>query len=542
MLVVMLATSPAWANSVKLLLAVGNNGGDPDDVALRWAHSDAEHFAQVFREVGGLTADNSVVLLEQSATVVRARLTGLARQAETLTRSGHQVLMLIYISAHARDGELHLSGSRLALTEVKALAAATKAQLRLIVVDACDSGALIRSKGGTAGDSPLELEQSAVAGQVMLTSSGPAEASQEWESLQGALFTHHMLTGLRGDADLEGDGNVTLHEATSYAYRRTVANAGALGQHPTFDLELAGSGEVVLTQLAIARSQVTFQAPLEGRYVVASVPRADVVAEVEKEKGRLVQIALPAGRYQVRKRLGPDVGLISVELPYGGSAVVDEATMVVKPLTEITAKGGVLELQPSSVMLVSTLQNETLTDAGARVRLGAAYRLTWSDFWVSAAVTVGASSFRAVGLTTSETSAAAMLSAGYRWQFSPVTPFVGLSAETVSVWQRFVRDDEAQIARVFRLGPLTPRNTWGASVGPTAGIEVALPWRFFAQLSAQVLARYLPADNQPAWSVGLQGALGFWTAATAGLVLAAGGLTALMIWVTHGLGAAPEPR
>ena len=45
--------------------------------------------------------------------------------------------------------------------------------------------------------------------------------------------------------------------------------------------------------------------------------------------------------------------------------------------------------------------------------------------------------------------------------------------------------------------------------------------------------------NSPA---GLQGALGFWTAATAGLVLAAGGLSALLIVVTRGLGAAPEQR
>ena len=56
--------------------------------------------------------------------------------------------------------------------------------------------------------------------------------------------------------------------------------------------------------------------------MVASQPRSDVVAEVDKQPGRPLRLAVPPGRYLVRKRAGASTGQLEVELPYGGERPV----------------------------------------------------------------------------------------------------------------------------------------------------------------------------------------------------------------------------
>jgi hypothetical protein len=56
-----------------------------------------------------------------------------------------------------------------------------------------------------------------------LFSSG--EAAQEWSFLRGSLFTHHLLAALRGAADIDGDGRVSLSEAYTHAFRHTTIGA-----------------------------------------------------------------------------------------------------------------------------------------------------------------------------------------------------------------------------------------------------------------------------------------------------------------------------
>ncbi len=88
---------------------------------------------------------------------------------------------------------------------------------------------------------------------VILTSSASDEDSQESDAIGGSYFSHHLASGLLGGADRSGDGRVTLFEAYAYAYDRTVADtaeSAAGAQHPTFSYDLAGNGDLVLTDVA----------------------------------------------------------------------------------------------------------------------------------------------------------------------------------------------------------------------------------------------------------------------------------------------------
>lgn len=54
----------------------------------------------------------------------------------------------------------------------------------------------------------------------MLTASRASEVSEEREELRHGVFTYYLLEGLRGSADLDGDGVITVDEISAYVSRK----------------------------------------------------------------------------------------------------------------------------------------------------------------------------------------------------------------------------------------------------------------------------------------------------------------------------------
>ncbi|MBF5041649.1 hypothetical protein FGE12_04560 [Aggregicoccus sp. 17bor-14] len=483
----------ARAETVRLLVAIGANVGDPDDAVLRFADDDAQRVRQVFVELGGVRADRALLVLNPPADAVRQRLSEVAGRIAELKAAGHDPVLTVYASSHAAGGVLHLGGTHLPLAELRDLARGAGARLTVVIVDACESGTLAKPKGGSAAPAfDVSLERLPLHGQVVISSSGPGESSEEWDSLQGSLFTHHLLTGLRGDADAEGDGKVSLAEAYAYAYRRTVAGAAGAGQHPAYAYDLAGTGDLVLTEPAGARSALVFPAELAGRYVVASQPRPDVVAEVEKQPGRALRLAVPPGRYLLRKRAGASTGLAQLELPYGGERAVREEDLVWRRFTEVAMKGGYLELRNSALLVLGQVGTGPVQDTGARLGAALGYRHTWGPWWGMGTFSAGGKGYRGVGLGVQERALGLGASAGYRWLRWTLVPQLGVGVELLALQQRFTRDREEAAA-----APLPSRRALGLGVGPVAGLEVPLPAQAFLLAQAQLLVRQLPAESGP---------------------------------------------
>jgi hypothetical protein len=150
-----------------------------------------------------------------------------------------------------------------------------------------------------------------------MASSSAQELSQESDELRGSYFTHHLVTALRGAADSDGDGRVSLDEAYRYAYRRTLASTEQTqvgGQHVTLETNLGGQGDVAMTYPAAAKSQLELPAPLEGRVLVQHSSSGSVVAEVQKAKGSAVKLAFPAGAYEAVVRTGPPLKVVKCRL------------------------------------------------------------------------------------------------------------------------------------------------------------------------------------------------------------------------------------
>jgi hypothetical protein len=118
----------------------------------------------------------------------------------------------------------------------------------VLIADACHAGGPARITTRSVQD-PLEKFMkmfTEATGRVYLASSRPEEKSQEKEELGNGVFTYYLLKGLRGEADADRDGVVTVEEAYDYAYERTKDETGG-AQHP--QKLFSGSGRFPLSVL-----------------------------------------------------------------------------------------------------------------------------------------------------------------------------------------------------------------------------------------------------------------------------------------------------
>lgn len=502
---VLLACLATAAEPVRLLVSLGSNYGRPEEVVLQHAEDDATRVRELFVELGNVEASRAVVLERPSATQVREKFAEVTGRVAELEASGRPVQLFVFATSHGRDGVLHLAGSELPVAELRELARKTGAALRVVIVDACEAG--VRQKGARRGPAyELSVKKPEVEGDVFLSSSGAHEAAQEWDALQGSLFTHHLLAALRGDADADGDGRVSLMEAYGYAERRTVSESVDVGQHPQFDVGVTGHGELVLTEPARARAKVTFDESLEGRFVVTSQPRPAVVIEVAKQRGRPLSLAVPPGRYLVRQTRGFSVALQELELPFGGAVAVDAKRFVTRDYGEVALKGGELEFHPHALLVGVGLDAPPLVGTPLRWNVGLGYRLSLGVWWGLASVGWGTTAYSGQQLSISEHRVVGRLAAGTRFWLGPLVVMVGGLSELSVLRQTFVRDREVEIAKSY--GPLPPRLGVGLAFGPLARVDVPLVGPLFVTVGLEAQVRWLPREDGAPWTVGGGGDLG----------------------------------
>jgi hypothetical protein len=118
--------------------------------------------------------------------------------------------------------------------------------------------------------------------------------------IQGSPFAAALRTGLRGAADVNGDGQVTLPELYDLIYERTVAQtlASASGaQHPVQSTHLESAGEVSLVQLSRS-SLIAFHGEQGlGHCYVMDKDEMRVLAELSSATE---QVFLPRDDYVVK--------------------------------------------------------------------------------------------------------------------------------------------------------------------------------------------------------------------------------------------------
>ena len=334
-------------------IVVGSNAGGPGQTDLRYAEDDAHRVARVLTDLGGYPANAIDVVVHPTPEQLRDHLAKLAERVQADTAAGRQARVFFYYSGHARAQGIDLGATEMPLTELRERLFAVHASLTVVVLDACQSGAFSRIKGAQpAADFSYSSRQHLDAtGVAVLASSSGSELSQESEELKSSYFTHHLLVGLRGAGDANGDGQVSIDEAYRYAYHQTLlatAETAVGGQHVTFEADLKGHGEVPLSYPRAATAQIVLPARIEGKTLVEDRRAHAVVAETYKAKGAAVRIAVAPGEYDVLVRDGDSLSRCPITAP----GEIDLAQCHREALVATSAKGGADWDDPHRYMVV----------------------------------------------------------------------------------------------------------------------------------------------------------------------------------------------
>ncbi|SHK86339.1 caspase family protein [Fibrobacter sp. UWEL] len=296
------ASHAAENNTIdRYVIAISANNGGKGRPMLRYAESDAKSFANVLKDMGGVKQQNLILIQEPSVSFLNSRMDDLDKIISANKGKNGREEILVYYSGHADEKGLRLGNEVYAWSEFRKRVDALSADVKIAVIDACGSGAITRAKGGVAVPAFMMDQSSDMKGYAFITSSTQDESSQESDKLKGSFFTHSLVSGLRGAGDLSGDGKVTLSEAYQFAFNETLQKTQSTmggAQHPSRDMNLAGTGDVVMTDLRSMGAGVTFDEYLEGRLFIRD-EKGSLVAELYKAAGRNMSLGLPAGNYEL---------------------------------------------------------------------------------------------------------------------------------------------------------------------------------------------------------------------------------------------------
>lgn len=498
--VTLFVTTKAIAAPRRALL-VGNSIGTAEQTPLRYTRDDVQRLSRVLTELGGVEAPNVSTLQDAPATQVIAALDALAAG-----KANKSELFVFYYSGHADASGLSLGATTLDIAVLLAKVAAVPADLRVVVLDACQSGAAIRAKGVTVGP-PIQvrIDTSDSTGLVVMSSSTAGEESFEADASKAAVFSLHLTTGLRGAADGDGDGIVTVSEAYRYAYAQTLRTTmlSASGtQHPMFRWDLAGQREPVLTRLA-ASARVQLHASDDGDFILFDGDERRVVAEVRVERGKTVQLSMTPGSYVVRKRSSRALRSAKIQLARGDDRVLDEDQMPGTPLVRMAKKGGLGNLA------ISAAAGQFWSGFGEDGFLQVAAGPEWErGYWlIGGQLTFGGGVQENLGLTTRE-----------RWLGVSTSALVGFRVGNLSL-----RGGPALGAHAISQSPENRPSQWSGAVrgGARLRIDLDLSSSMALVLFGEPQVALAPVDRagRNVAEIGSWGAT-FWLGYGAGIVAA----------------------
>jgi hypothetical protein len=404
-ILVILLGAIAWAVTAeapvplrRFALVAGSNDGGTGRVRLKYAETDARSIASVLQELGGVRAEDMVLLASPDLGRFQDALGRIAQMVKAPREMDERRELVFYYSGHSDDDGLILGKDRFSWEDLRGQINGISADVKVAILDSCSSGSLTRAKGGVARPAFLFDASADMKGYAFLTSASAEEAAQESDRIGASFFTHYLITGLRGAADTMGNGVVTLNEAYAFAFKETLAsteNTQYGPQHPAYDISLTGSGDLVLTDLRSASAGLTVAEEVKGRLYIRDAQGA-LVIELNKMEGQKVDLALEPGTYSVLldsqgRRLA---GTVRVSGKQRGMVVL--ASLHPAPVERATARGDFPagDTQNGPQAAVAPVDPATAIGAAVGAAVGSAIGKAVGSA-VNAAITAAATAARA---------------------------------------------------------------------------------------------------------------------------------------------------
>lgn len=205
---------------------------------VKYAARDAEVVARYLENLAGVPAENLKLLTDDTATKsdVEAYLEDWLPR-----RVGPDSTVFVYFSGHGApdplgkdafmvpyEGHPDFPTKLFPLSRLYASLSKLPAKRVVVMLDSCFSGA----KGGRGvaqeGARPLVAAVETLSPDpklVVLAAAGGTQISSDFDKAEHGLFTYFLLKGLRGDADADKDGVVSLGELYPYVREQVSARA-----------------------------------------------------------------------------------------------------------------------------------------------------------------------------------------------------------------------------------------------------------------------------------------------------------------------------
>lgn len=222
---------------------------NPDIPDLLFAKDDASAILAYYRGLG-IPEEQLIYLLDEQATLASIKRT-LGTDLVSKTRNPDDTVILYFAGHGERESDAgsvdadgyskyllphdanpsDLFGSALSMEELTRILQRLSPERVALIVDSCFSGAAGGrspydpnvSRRAPVTDEFLSRMASAGRGRVILTASSGHEAAQEWVHLKHGVFTHFLLEGLEGDADVDRDAHIDVDEIYRFVSQKVSA-------------------------------------------------------------------------------------------------------------------------------------------------------------------------------------------------------------------------------------------------------------------------------------------------------------------------------
>lgn len=480
-----IASAPSAAPIERFAVVIGNNRGLPKERPLKYAARDASEMARALIRGQAFEDDRVYCLQNQTLEGIRNSLSELRGRLLEIRKAGKKTLVMLYFSGHGSKGGVHVEGRLWNRDEFLAAFDELQGDLKILILDACESGDFLRSKGMMLIDERLIEQEDRLGshGRILLSASAKGEAAQESEDYRGAVFTHHLLNGIRGLADYDQDGQIRLLEVFDYAQTATKKEShfgeSAL-QTPSFDFDVVGENDPVLAKIEKKEVLVQFVGMDAGALRVFAYPYKEVAYHLYLTGRKTTQISIPSGRYLFA--LGEDEKWLVTEsdLRWGSQTQIRPENFRQKPRPFFSSKGGAPVSLWQEQAVLPSLRKVAVADRVHLFELGYSLGQSAHDLNLTLGYGRGRESLSPSGWRQQMTHYRLGLGSAWpiftRWGFQ-----ASLGAETSAHFVRQELHDSRLDGTDLDASGLrgnTERSTWIYGFGLPATASFDLPWRF----------------------------------------------------------------
>lgn len=253
------------SNDSKFAVIVGIAQYEQPINSLIYTRKDAEALYEILIDPkrGGYPTDQIDLLIDEEDSKLMPTRSNIMFQINQITKFAEESNTILFnFSGHGmeEDGASYLlpadakigilRETAISLQWIKEKLSQSHAKAKIIILDSCHAGArLDKSTMGSMTQKFSEEISKFGEGFATLSSCKLNEVSYEWNEKEHGVFSYHLIEGLKGKADSNSDGRITIPEVSDYVTRKVKEWAFKNNKLQSPTLEYKVSGDILLVHV-----------------------------------------------------------------------------------------------------------------------------------------------------------------------------------------------------------------------------------------------------------------------------------------------------